>query len=476
MPVDSMREFLAQLESEGEVVRVSAEVDKDWELSSATRQIFSWPEEERPALIFDNVKGYPGKPVAVAVYANRRRFGKAFDATVEEIWPRFKEALRHPIPPVLVDTGPCKENIMKGDDIDLFYFPVPTWSPDKDAGPYLTAPLVITKDPETGIQNVGTYRCHVQGKAQIATNIHRERHGGIHLTKWEERNQPMEVAICLGSEPTVPITSVGPVPYGVDELAVCGGLKGRPVEVVKCETVDLVVPATTEIVIEGKIAPHDVVLEAPFGEFTGYMGDQRLSPRVQVTCITFRNNPIFHSFISQRPPSESSMIRKCVNEPVLKEKLESIGIPGIVDVVMTEASGSWFHVVVSIRRMYPGHAREVMTAVWGVARTLARRVIVVDDDIDPRDPDEVEWAVATRCRPDKDIVIIPEHITTILDPVMTKEMQRDMPGGITAKYGIDATKSHEYSAIALPDEKYLKMARENWAKYGINRLDRAKFR
>jgi len=474
MPFDSLRDFLAKLEADGEVVRVKAEVDKDWELSSATRHIFSWPEEERPALIYENVKGYD-IPVVVAVFANRRRFAKAIDTTPEGIWEKFKAALRHPIQPKLVDSGPCKENIMKGDEVDLFHFPVPVWSPDKDAGPYLTAPLVITKDPETGIQNVGTYRCHIQAKNRIGCNIHRERHGGIHLTKWEERKKPMEVAICLGAEPTVAITSVGPVPYGLDELAVCGGLKGYPVEVVKCETVDLVVPATSEIVIEGRIEPGAVVPEAPFGEFTGYMGDQRLSPRIDVTCITFRNNPLFHSFISQRPPSESSMIRKCVNEPVLKERLESIGIPGIVDVVMTEPSGSCFHVIVSIKRMYPGHAREVMTAVWGVARTLARCVIVVDDDINPRDPAEVEWAVATRCRPDKDIIIIPEHITTILDPVMTKEMQRDMPGGITAKYGIDATKSHEYSAIALPDEKYLKKARENWEKYGINRLDRSKF-
>jgi UbiD family decarboxylase len=365
---------------------------------------------------------------------------------------------------------------MIGDEVDLFKFPVPIWSPDKDAGPYLTAPLVITKDPETGIQNVGTYRCHIQEKNRIGINIHRERHGGFHITKWEELNEPMDIAICLGSEPTVPIASVGPVPYGTDEVAVCGALKGRAVEVVKGETVDLMIPATTEIVIEGKIYPKSVVSEAPFGEFTGYMGGNRLSPRVDVTAITFRNKPIFHSFLSQRPPSESSMIRKAVNEPIMLEKLRAIGIPGIVDLSMSEASGSWFHGTVSIKKMYPGHAREVMTACWGVGSTFFRRITIVDDEINVRDPFEVEWAVATRCRPDKDIVIIPEHITTILDPVMTQDMQRDMPGGITAKYGIDATKSHEYNQIALPDEKYLKMAKEKFEKYGIKRLNQENFK
>jgi len=467
---DSMRDWLAQLEQEGEVVHIKEEVDKDWEISSVARQIFSWPEEERPCLIFDNVKGYD-IPVVVAAYGNRRRFGKAFGSSIDDIWPSFKKAMADPIEPKVVETGPCKENKMIGDEVDLLHFPIPIWSPDKDAGPYITSPLVITKDPETGVQNVGTYRCHVQDKNRIGINIHRERHGGIHITKWEDLDKPMDIAVCIGSEPTVPITSVGPVPYGVDEVAVCGGLKGKAVEVVKGETVDLMVPATSEIVIEGKIYPKSVVPEAPFGEFTGYMGTERESPRLDVTAITYRNNPIYHSFISQRPPSESSMIRKAVNEPIMREKLEDIGIPGVVDLCMSEASGSWFHVTVSIKKLYPGHAREVMTACWGIGRTLFRRVTVVDDEINVRDPQEVEWAVATRCRPDKDIIIIPEHITTILDPVMTKEMQRDLPGGITAKYGIDATKSHEYNPIALPDEKYLKKASEQFDKYGIKRLN-----
>lgn len=475
MSFDSLRDFLDRLEKDGELCRVKAEVDKNWEVSSAARQIFAWPEEERPALMFENIKGYT-IPIVLALFANRRRFAKAIGAAPAEIWPKFKNALRSPVKPIEVETGPCRQNIQLGADVDLYTFPVPVWSPDKDAGPYFTAPLVITRDPETGIQNVGTYRCHVQAKDRIGINIHRERHGGLHLTKWEERNKPMEVAVCMGAEPTVAITSVGPVPFGLDELAVAGGLKGRPVEVVRGQTVDLLIPATSEIVVEGRIEPGALVLEAPFGEFTGYMGGQRLNPRVDVTCITFRSNPVFHGFLSQRPPSESSMIRKCVNEPILKERLESIGIPGIIDLCMTEPSGSWFHIVASIKKMYPGHSREVMTAIFGVARTLCRRVIIVDEDIDPRNSDEVEWAVATRCRPDKDIVIIPEHITTTLDPVMTKEMQRDLPGGITAKYGIDATKSHEYSPVSLPDEKYLKMAREKWASYGIDKLDPSIFK
>ncbi len=464
----SLREFLSILKTNGDLKEITAEVNKSWEVSSVARHTYTWPERERPALLFSNVQGFT-IPVVVGIFNNIKQYALALGCNEEEIGERWNAGLNHPLQCIEVNQGPADQVVWKGEEANLERLPIPIWCPGKDPGPYLTSACAITRDPETGIINVGTYRCEIQGPNRIGINLHRERHAGIHLTKYEKLGRPMEIALCIGAPPSLMMASVAPIPFGLSELEVAGGLVGTPLQLIPCQTLDLRVPAETEIIIEGQISPGDMDWEGPFGEFTGYMGPKRINPIMRVNCITMREDPIYQGYVSQKPPSEGTTLSKINNEYIIKQKLKDVGITGIVDLNMTEAAGAHFHAVVSIRPMYPGLSREVMTALWGVGRTYFRQIIVVDEDVNVHDPVDVEWAVATRCRPDKDIVIMPDHITTTLDPVMTLEEMANAKVGRTYKYGIDATRSHEYAAVALPDKEYLDMAAASWNKYSLGR-------
>lgn len=464
MPYHDMREFLARLEQVGQLKKVKASVDKDWEISTVMRKcIFDNPKESRPALLFEKIKGY-SSTVAVGALLTRTKYAIALETDEKDLVTPWLNALRNPMPPKLVSSGPCKENVLKGRDARLSLFPIPTWTPGKDGGPYISAGCVVTKDPDTGARNVGTYRFMVRSDYECGVLITPAQHIGIHYTKHERRGAPMEVAVAIGPDPSVCLAAVAGVPYGVDEYGVAGGLRGQPLELVKCETVDLEVPAAAEIVIEGEIPPHERVEEGPFGEFTGFMGPKGQRPAFKVKAITYRNNPIYHGYISQMPPSESSNIRGIAMEAAAHQCMVDNGVPGVKNIHVTEAGGAWFHYIVAIEASYPGHARQVIQVLQGAKPNYCKFVTVVDSDVDIFDPFQVEWAVTTRVQPDRDIFVVSDCPGFPLDPSQHPDRRF-----YSSKMGIDATKGFdfEYPEISLPDKSYFEKAEKRWPEYGI---------
>ena len=468
MAYRDLREYLAALEEAGRLHHVRTEVDKDWEIAAVSRLAFlDVPEEERPALMFDKVRGYT-MPVCVGVLgASRWVYAQALQTTPEEIPAKWTHAQNHPVPPRYLDTGPVHDEIKRGEAADLRQLPVPIWTRGRDPGPYLTAPCVVTRDPETGIQNLGTYRCQIKGPRKIGMWVNFLQHARQHIEPSRVAGRRVPVSIVLGPDPAVGLCSVSRIVYGADELAVAGALRGAPLDVVRCVTNDLLVPATAEIVIEGEILP-DLEREGPFGEYTGYMGPVADSYVVEVSAITHRRDPIFQAFLSQMPPSESSCIRGWGRECAILTHLKDLRLP-VKDVHLLHAGGAAAYLAISMRPQYPGHAQQVMWAAWAVDPALGKITVVVDDDIDVRDPFMLNWALSWRVQPHQDVVIIPHTPAVRLDPSQAPEdvPQLDPSRRLSAKIGIDATKKHRYPPASVPPDDDLARARARWADYGF---------
>ena len=459
-----LRNLIETLERNGKLHRVKAEVDKDWELSCVARHVAYLPTEKRYGLLFERPKGF-NIPIAVGLFASRELYALALGVNkIKDIYERWSKALSKPIPPVEVNTGPCKEQIQVGDKVDLAELPIPTWTPGLDKAPCISAGCVVTKDPETGIRNVGTYRLMLKGKNKLGVLILPAKHGGIIYSKYEALDKPMEVAIVIGPPPSVCMTSTGRVPYGIDELAVASGLEGSPLNLVRCETVDLEVPAEAEIVIEGVVPPKVRELEGPFGEFSGFMASEGMRPFVNVTAVTRRNHHIYQSFIEQKPPSEGDCLKDVVLEAILLNAFQSLGIPGIKQVYVTE-SGAQYHVIVAIRKLFPGHVKQVIQACWAAYPVGCKQVIVVAEDCDVYDLRDVDWHIATRVQPDRDIVMMSECTGHSLDPSMPKERRE-----WGAKMGIDATPKFPYPPVSLPPAEMLQKVKDMWSKYNLPEL------
>ncbi|WAH35657.1 UbiD family decarboxylase [Alicyclobacillus dauci] len=463
-----LREYLDALKYAGKLKVIDREVDKDWEISAVGRVAFqSIPETERPALMFTNVKGHTAPVVFGILGGSRSIYAKALDTEFESVQQKWSDAQNNPIPPRLVTTGPCKENILKNEEIDIFKFPVPTWTVGEDPAPYLTSPFVFTRDPDTGVQNVGTYRVMLKGRNKLGVWVNFVQHARKHVDRYNERNEPTPVAIVLGTDPSIGLCSVSRMIYGLDELSVAGGLRGEAVDVVKCETNDLLVPATAEIVIEGFFRPNFLEEEGPFGEYPGYMGPKAMSYVMDITCITHRNNPIYQAFLSQMPPSESSMIRSIGREAgIYKHLVSDLRLP-VKDVHLLEAGGAAAYLAISIKKEHEGQVRQVMLAAWSVDPTLGKFCVVVDDDIDIRDQFMLNWAMSWRVQPHKDVFIIEDLPAVRLDPSQAADdvPQLDPSRRVSSKMGIDATKKHKFPPIALPPQEHLDRVRANWDQY-----------
>ena len=472
---NSLRDFLSELERRKEIHHIKVPVEKDWEVGAICRENF---DRDGPALMFEKVGNYK-TPLLVGTLATRERYARALgiEPTVQAISARWRQAYSNPIKPTVVarNQAPCKEVVL--DKVDLFAdpFPVPKWH-SLDGGPELgTLHGVITMDPETGWINVGNYRNQIFTSTDLGCYVLSipPRHIRMNLEKWKERGKTMPVAVVLGPDPYLSLTSVTSVPAQVDEYDIAGGLKGAPLEVVKAELSDLLVPAHAEIVVEGEM-PLDKFwpVEGPFGEFLGYMGGTvKDCFYIEIKKITHRKNPIFHGTYEGRPPSESTMVRVMGRSASVFEHLRRAGLTGIKNVCVTPAGCAGFQVIVSIKKSYPGHVRDVMCHVWGQQGIYSKHVTVVDDDIDPWNPFLVEWAIATRVQACRDVVTIPggKSITLDISQVISRRGESDL-------LGIDATKPlDEYardgnpfpeSCDPLPEE--LEKIRKRWKEYGFS--------
>jgi 4-hydroxy-3-polyprenylbenzoate decarboxylase len=473
MPYADMREYLTALERAGKLHRVAAEVDKSWEVAAVARRVFqNIPPERRPALLFERVAGHT-VPIACGLLgASREVYALALETTVDGIGERWALAQSDLIPPEIVATGPCKEVIKHGADVDLGYLPVPTWTVEHDPGPFFTSPFVITKDPDTGVRNVGTYRMQLKGRDRTGIggfHVGGVQHIAMQIRRYRALGRKMPVAVVVGAEPTIGLVSVTRVPYEADEFAVAGGLRGAPVPLVRCETVDLEVPATAEFVLEGEVDPDYVEEEGPFGEFPGYMGAAGKSVLFQVNCLTHRRDPIYQAFVSQMPPSESSRIRGIGREVALLKHLQQVMNFPVRDVHYLEAGGSTAYVAVSLRKERETQPREIMWATWAHQPSFAKIVVVVDDDVDVRDQFALNWALSFGIQPARDVFVERDTLAVNLDPSQAPPgvPSTDRARLIGSKLGIDATRKFPYPATALPPREHLERVDRRWHEYGF---------
>ena len=469
MPYTDLREFLKKLESAGRLHHITKPVDKDWEIAAVAKVAFETiPEPRRPALMFERVNGFDMPLVLGALGASRAIYCMALECELKDLHKKWSDAERHPLAPVRVLKGPVQEKIFRDQQVNLLKLPIPTWTVGQDPSPYVTSGYVITNDPDSGIRNVGTYRIELKGAQKLGLFINYLQGGREHVEKNIKRGRPTPVAIVIGAEPVIGLVSVTRLPQDLDEFAVAGALRGAPVEVVRCVTSDLEVPAAAEIAIEGTIAT-ELEEEGPFGEYTGYMGPRSMSYKVDIQCVTHREKPIFQAFSSQMPPSESSCIRSIGRESALQKHLvEELGLP-VRDVHLFESGGAAAYLVISIKKSHPAQPRTAMFGAWSFAPQFGKLTVVVDDDIDIRDPNLVNWALSFRVQPEKDAFIMSGTAAVQLDPSQAREdvLQQDPTRRVSSKIGIDATRKHAYPAVAVPPQEHLERVRKDWQSYGF---------
>ncbi|MGQ9755466.1 MAG: menaquinone biosynthesis decarboxylase [Desulfotomaculales bacterium] len=481
MAYRDLRAFIAELEARGQLKRVKVEVDAELEITAITDRVV---KQGGPALLFERVKGYD-IPVLTNIFGTMERVCLALgtpdlDAVgrelcgllqpgalpvtfIEKIKALPKLAQLSSYLPKIVRTGPCKEVIVCTEP-SLARFPVLKCWPG-DGGRFITLPLVITRDPETGRRNVGMYRMQVYDEKTTGMHWHVHKDGAANYQASCARGQRLEVAVALGADPATIYAATAPLPRGVDEFLFAGFLRKEPVELVRCETVDLEVPAHAEIVLEGYVDPEEKRLEGPFGDHTGYYSLPDYYPVFHIQCITHRRSPIYPTIVVGRPPMEDTFLGKATERIFLP--LIRMSVPEIVD--MNFPVEGVFHncVVVSIRKTYPGHAKKVMHALWGLGQMMfTKLIIVVDQEVNVQDMSEVWWRVFNNIDARRDVVIVD-------GPVDALDHAAPLPG-LGAKMGIDATRKWPEEGhtrdwppdITMSPEVEAAVSRK-WATYGI---------
>jgi len=488
-----LRQWIDLLEREGELHRVKAQVDWDGEIGTISRRVL---EEQGPALLFENIKDHQktrGRRVFTGGIGTRERLALALgfpkDTSNNAIVQHVMKKNREQIAPVLVKSGPVKENIVKGADIDLFEFPVPKWH-YLEGGRYInTYACIVTKDPDTGVQNAGIYRGMVGKKNSIPSLLIKGgQHWGHHFAKYADRGEKMPVACVIGWDPIMGFLGGSPLPAGVSEFAVLGAYRDAPVEMVKCETVDLEVPASAEIVIEGFIDPDPASYETegPFAEFTGYVSDLPTPrPSIEVSCILHRHDPILRGTQEGNMPgsfSENAVISSAQRAGIAWNILASLGVPGVLDVYCDPITCG-INVYIKIRKTYQAQAKQIAAALWGAGAGQGRykHVFVFDDDIDVTNYQQIDWALAYRMNAATEgIVQFPGLLGHALDPSTPLE-QRDvnqLGAGTWTRVLFDCTRNWHFkrrpewnnerfppTVEPHPDQRTL--VNRRWKEYGF---------
>jgi 4-hydroxy-3-polyprenylbenzoate decarboxylase len=465
MAYRDIRAFLTALEAKGKLRRIQKRVDPTWELACLARWMFQGlPEKDRFGLLFENIQGHTIPVLTGIIGASRENYAIALETEPDQIIEKWVQALLHPVSPKMVPSGPSQEIVLSGDQIDLRLLPIPIWTPKKDAGPYLTC-TTITKDDDTGIQNASVYRAMIRDKNHIVVNLARGRHGYLCFDSYAKKGKPAPIAWVIGAEPAVNLAAVVNVPYGADELTIAGGLKEEPVETVKAKTVDLMVPANAEFIIEGLIQPGEMGPEGPFGEFAGYMCPVDPRPLVTVTAITHRNKPIYYGYISQMPPSESTTMQSLTNAGLIVKLLRhDLGHRTVKDVhIDLTFGGITAHGIIAMKPLYPAHAKQV-GRLAAMATTL-KRITVVDDDIDIRDPMHMDWAMNSRFNPVRDTIVLDNvFVSGALDPAVP--LRNGVPE-LSSKLVLDATEKKDAGEVSLPPKELMMKALPIWKELGL---------
>jgi 4-hydroxy-3-polyprenylbenzoate decarboxylase len=493
MQYADLREFISFLESRGELKRISAEVDPYLEMTEICDRTL---RRGGPALLFENPKGF-NTPVLANLFGTEQRvalgMGQESLTALREVG-ELLAYLRQPDPPrglkdawekmpvlkkvlnmapKVLNNAPCQHHVKSGEEVDLSQLPIQTCWPG-DAGPLITWPLVVTRGPEKERQNLGIYRMQVIGKNKLIMRWLSHRGGALDYRDWQIKHpgERYPVAAALGADPATTLGAVTPVPDSISEYGFAGLLRGSKTEVVRCHSEtcrnhDLQVPATAEYILEGYLEPGDVAEEGPFGDHTGYYNEVETFPVFTVETITHRENPIYHSTYTGRPPDEPSVLGVALNEvfiPILQKQF-----PEIVDFYLPPEGCSYRMAVITMRKEYPGHAKRVMLGAWSFLRQFmyTKFLIVTDEDVNARDWKDVIWAMTTRMDPRRDSVFIDNTPIDYLDfasPV----------SGLGSKVGFDATSKwpgeteREWGKPIAMDEAVKQRVDQLWDELGID--------
>jgi 4-hydroxy-3-polyprenylbenzoate decarboxylase len=479
-----LHEHLEELKQRGLLLTVDRAIDKDAELHPLVRwqYVGGIEEHERRAFLFTNVVDGRGRkykfPVVVGAYAgNRAIYCAGMRAAAEEVQPKWDHAIANPVPPRIVDKAPCQEVViegeaLKGEGNGLDSLPIPISTPGFDSSPTLTATNVITKDPETGIQNHGTYRAGLKAPDRCVVRM-ATRVGGAggyrHYLKYQKRgDKTMPVAIVLGAPPCVAFVAPMKLPIDLDEVGVAGAVAGGPINVVRARTVDLLVPAEAEIVIEGLIDTENLEPEGPFGESHGHVALEEFNMPMRVTAITHRRDAIVASYISQVTPSESSAIKRVSYEPMFLSHLRNtLGVRGVKRVTLHERMTALRRIaIVTVEKGTP--RTEVWRALMGASSFKAdcgKICIAVNEDIDPENSDAILWAIAFRMNPAKDLQVLPYR-----SQGHGPEREHEAEDETDATMLMDATMKEDLPPLALPKQEYMERARKVWEELGLPKL------
>jgi len=491
LPFDDLRQWIAALDQAGELKRVQTEADPILEIGEITDRVSKSRDAKGnpggPALLFQNVKGHPGAQLLINQFGSEARMKLALGvSSYDEIASRIRMFMDVKSPqgfldkikllpllaeagkffPRTVPTGPCKEVIQR-DKFSLLDFPVLQCWP-KDAGRFITLPGVTTRDPKTGKRNLGMYRMQIYDerttgmhwqRQKVAAEHARERmreavqdksaavdimarsSGGSVLAEGERPTGKMEVAVAIGTDPAVTFSAIVPAPPDIEEYLIAGFLRGAPVDLVKCETVDLEVPAASEIVLEGHVHLDELRSEGPFGDHTGFYSLEDLYPVFHVTCVTHRKDPIYATTIVGKPPQEDAYMGKAVERIFLP--LMKLTIPELVDINLPVEGVFHNLMIVSVKKSYPGQARKVMNAIWSLGQAMFTKcIVVVDQDVDVQDLADVTLKVLNHIDPERDIQFT-------LGPVDSLDHASRLPN-YGSKMGIDATRKWASEGFARP--------------------------
>ncbi len=513
MAYDDLRGWIAALERAGELKKIRTEVDPILEITEIADRVSK--SRRGPALLFQNIKGHPGQQVLINQFGSARRMNLALEVNaLDEVAERIRAFMDVKSPqgfldkvkmlpmlaemgkffPKTVSTGPCKE-VIRRDNFSLDWFPILKCWP-KDAGRFITLPCVITRDPKTGKRNVGCYRMQVyDGKttgmhwqrqkigaehyrealrsaargagagASAAVDIMARSSGGSVLADGDRPAGKMEVAVAIGTDPALTFSAIVPAPPDVEEYLIAGFLRQKPVELVKCETVDLEVPASAEIVLEGHVHLDELRSEGPFGDHTGFYSLEDLYPVFHLSCITHRKDPIYSTTIVGKPPMEDGWMGKAVERIFLP--LMKLTIPELVDINLPVEGVFHNLMIVSIRKSYPGQARKVMNAIWSLGQAMFTKcIIVMDEDVDVQDIGEVTLRALNHIDPERDIQFT-------LGPVDSLDHASRLPN-YGSKMGIDATRKWSSEGFTRPwpdeivmDEKTKALVDKKWKELGL---------
>ena len=485
MKFKDLREYIAFLESKGDLRRIKTPVNPELEITEIADRVI---KSGGPALLFESPQGFD-IPVLINMFGSEQRMAWALGVDhLDDVVARVQSLLKlmHGPPegllnklrtlgqlvhlgsfqPKTVGRAPCQDVIVQGENVDLYKFPITKCWP-LDGGPFITLPLVITKDPQTGVQNYGTYRLQVYD--QRTTGMHWQTHkvGTHHYRLSRELGlEKIDVAVAIGADPATMWTGSAPLPPDMDEMVVAGFLREEGVELVKAKTSDLLVPAEAEIVLEGYVVPGEERPEGPFGDHTGYYSMEDPYPVFHVTCITHRRQPIYPATIVGRPPMEDYYMGK-VTERVFLPIIRTI-LPEVVDINMP-AEGVFHNlVIVSIKKEYPGQARKVMHALWGLGlMSLVKTIIAVDHFVDVQNISEVAWRVTNNIDPAQDFVFSTGPIDDLDHASAVPKFGSKVGIDATVKWQSEGNRQREWPPDIVMSPEIKDLVNRRWAEYGI---------